>query len=234
MNTFMHIPALLNETVNAILPNKDLVSFLQKNKIEQINIIDATIGGGGHAAHFIKEFHQNQLYEKFFLNFIGIDQDEDAIQAASQKLESLQTTCSRFKYKIYHTNFSDLSAIVAAVQNKRSNSPATSVSSRNIHGLYADFGVSSPQLDRQERGFSFLHEGPVDMRMNQKNPQTAADILMTYDEQELARIFYEYGEEPKSRLLARAIVADRKQSKLPLENTKIFAEYVKENLKIRI
>ena len=100
-----------------------------------------------------------------------------------------------------------------------------------MHGFYADFGVSSPQLDNHERGFSFLKSGPLDMRMDTENHLTAAQILKTYSEEDLTKIFFEYGEEPKSRILARAIIYDRKANKPPIEDTLTFAEYVKKILK---
>jgi 16S rRNA (cytosine1402-N4)-methyltransferase len=90
----------------------------------------------------------------------------------------------------------------------------------------ADLGVSSPQIDTAQRGFSFLREGPLDMRMNTTATTTAHDLLSRLDAQQLQRIFDEYGEEPRARALARAIVQDRDKGVLPLSNTVEFANYV--------
>lgn len=210
---FIHISVLLEETIQHILPHNDLLDYLGKNHISQISILDATIGGAGHATYLIKKFHEDPRYERFSLKLIGIDQDQTALVESTKKLDALKSEYSRFDYTLLHMNFSDFKT------------------QEILHGCYADFGVSSPQLDIQERGFSLFHEGPLDMRMNQENDLTAEKILLTYSESELAQIFYEFGEEPKSRLLARAIVKDRNESKLPLDNTKIFAEYVKKTLR---
>lgn len=210
---FFHTTVLLNETVQHTLPTDDLLEYLKQNKTEIICILDATIGGAGHAKHLIKLFHDDKRYDKFQLQFIGIDQDRQALDASEQALNAMKTQYTRFEYKLLHMNFADFATL------------------QKIHGCYADFGVSSPQLDQAVRGFSLLHDGPLDMRMNRENDFTAAKILLTYPEIELARIFYEFGEEPKSRILARAIVKDRNESKLPLENTKVFADYVKKILR---
>lgn len=210
---FIHISVLLEETIQHILPQNSLLEYLSKNQIHQISILDATLGGAGHATHLIKKFHEDKRYENFSLKLIGIDQDQIAILESTKKLDALKGDYSRFDYTLLHMNFAQFKT-----QEK-------------LHGCYADFGVSSPQLDIQERGFSIFHEGPLDMRMNQDNDLTAEKILLTYSESDLAQIFYEFGEEPKSRILARAIVKDRNESKLPLDNTKIFAEYVKKILR---
>lgn len=217
MTDFIHKSVLLHETIHSILSNEKL--FLNKKPIEQIHIVDATLGGAGHAIHLIEEFHKRSEFKNSFLYLIGIDQDSTAIAVSSKKLENLKAQYSRFDYSLFNCNFEELSEIL---KNKKIP---------KIHGLYADFGVSSPQFDTRERGFSFMHEGPLDMRMNQKNTLTAEKILNTYSEADLARIFFEYGEEPKSRLLARAIVSDRKTPELYSENSKVFGEYVKRVLK---
>lgn len=223
-NNFHHISVLLNETIQAILPTKQLIEQLKIENCDTIYMIDATLGGAGHASSLVHAFFANESCKNFKLHLIGIDQDTNAIKVSTQKLEALKKEYSRFNYNIFHANFDQLNNILSAFFAKKTANP-------KIHGLYADFGVSSPQIDTQERGFSFLHEGPLDMRMDQTNTLTAEKILCTYPEAELAQIFFEYGEEPKSRILAKAIVHDRKHEKLPIQNTKIFAEYLKKILK---
>lgn len=213
LENFNHISVLLEETISGILPSERLIQNLKASGVTEINIVDATIGGAGHASRLVQKFHEEKLYEGFTLNLIGIDQDTLAIETSRKRLDLLKEKYPRFNYQLIHSNFEELRI------------------SEKLHGLYADFGVSSPQIDTDERGFSFLHAGPLDMRMNIENSLTAEKILQTYSEEELTAIFFEYGEEPKSRIMARAIIHDRKLSKLPIQDTVTFAEYVKKILK---
>lgn len=210
---FFHTSVLLEETIQHILPKDNLLEYLKKNKTEEISILDATIGGAGHAKYLIKTFHENERYRDFCLKLIGLDQDTQALCASAHQLDAMKNEYPRFHYTLLHMNFAQFST------------------TEKLHACYADLGVSSPQLDQSERGFSLFHAGPLDMRMNLESDLTAEKILLSYSEGELAQIFYEFGEEPKSRILARAIVKDRNEAKLPLENTKIFADYVKKILR---
>ncbi len=222
-DNFHHISVLRDETVIHTLPTSQLIENLKKEKQNTIHVIDATLGGAGHACSFIQKFFENSLCKEFKLHFVGIDQDAVAIKTATKKLNALKKEHTNLTITIFHANFDQLEELLASSKKISKNA--------KIHALYADFGVSSPQLDTHERGFSLMHEGPLDMRMDQQSSLTAEKILLSYPEGELARIFYEYGEEPKSRILARAILKDRNENKLPTTNTKIFAEYVKRVLK---
>lgn len=153
--------------------------------------VDGTLGGAGHSMEICK-----RLTEKGRL--IGFDQDAEAIKAASERLAQYQN-----KVTILHSNFS---------QMKRE---LEFLGVEEVNGILLDLGVSSHQLDTLERGFSYRDEdAPLDMRMDTRQTQTAQDILMTYPEEELARVFKEYGEERFARNIARNIVSFRETNTL--------------------
>ena len=141
--------------------------------------LDATVGGGGHSRLILEAAPNSHL--------TAVDQDPMALEAAQQNLVEFGD-----RVTFWHGNFADFTA-----------------SAHGFDGVLADLGVSSPQLDRPERGFSFRHEGILDMRMNPHQAITAADLVNHRSERELADIFYHYGEERLSRRIARQIVARR-------------------------
>lgn len=146
--------------------------------------IDGTLGGGGHAEAILDASSPDGwLY--------GSDWDEAALEAANARL-------ARFagRFELRRGNFAEL---------------ATWVPARSCDGLLLDLGVSSPQLDHAERGFSFQQDGPLDMRMDRRRTQTAAALLNTESAEELARIFWELGGERDARRIARAVVKEREQ-----------------------
>jgi 16S rRNA (cytosine1402-N4)-methyltransferase len=145
---------------------------------------DGTIGGGGHAAVILTASAPTGWLS-------GCDQDGAAIEAA---LERLAEFAGRFE--IRRGNFAELADWVAA---------------GSCDGLLLDLGVSSPQLDSAERGFSFQQDGPLDMRMDTRQSLTAAELVNTLDADELAKIFWEFGGEEQARRFARAIEGDRRQ-----------------------
>ncbi|MEL7313546.1 MAG: 16S rRNA (cytosine(1402)-N(4))-methyltransferase RsmH [Cyanobacteria bacterium J06559_3] len=153
--------------------------------------LDATVGGGGHSARILAVHPTARV--------VALDQDRTALAAAQ---ECLAQQGDRVTF--HYTNFAEFD-------------PGTT----RFHGILADLGVSSPQLDTPERGFSFRHEAPLDMRMNQNQDLTAGDIINHWEEAELARIFFVYGEERLSRRIARNIVAQR-----PLQTTTDLAEAI--------
>lgn len=153
--------------------------------------LDATVGAGGHS-HFLLSADPQ-------IKVIAIDQDPHALDLAQANLAEFQD-----RVQFWQGNFSEYP------------SPPD-----YFDGIMADLGVSSMQLDTPERGFSFRHQAPLDMRMNVNQSTTAADIINHYSEVELARIFYEYGEERLSRRLARQIVEQR-----PLQTTTALAEVI--------
>ncbi|HEY9867199.1 MAG TPA: 16S rRNA (cytosine(1402)-N(4))-methyltransferase RsmH [Candidatus Obscuribacterales bacterium] len=145
--------------------------------------LDATVGGGGHSLLLLQAGENIQL--------TAIDQDKDAIAAARVKFEQADPSLLE-RVQFWQGNF-------AEYQPK----------SKQFDGIIADLGVSSYQFDQPERGFSFRHTAPLDMRMNQQQSLTAAEIINHWDEKQLADIFYQYGEERLSRRIAKGIVEKR-------------------------
>ena len=145
---------------------------------------------------------------------IGIDQDDAALSAAAEKLREFDAHTVLFK-----GNFEDIESIVQRVCSDRGIKP-------KVAGILLDLGVSSFQIDTAERGFSYLRDGPLDMRMDMDSPLSAADIVNTYDEKDLARLIFRYGEEPRSRSIAKAIVTWR-QTRGPVTRTEELAAIIR-------
>ncbi|MCH7309952.1 16S rRNA (cytosine(1402)-N(4))-methyltransferase RsmH [Acinetobacter sp. ANC 4805] len=142
--------------------------------------VDATFGRGGHTKLLLSKLDQNARVYAF-------DKDPQALAVAAQ----LEQEDSRFK--IIHASFADLQAELA------------NIGITEVDGIMADLGVSSPQLDQAERGFSFMQDGPLDMRMDNSQGLTAAEWLLKIEEEKLANIIFQYGEERYSRRIAKAI-----------------------------
>lgn len=174
------------------------ISVLFRETMENLDIksggiyVDGTLGGGGHA-YGILERGEN-------IRLVGIDQDKEAIVAAKKRLDSFLGQAT-----FINRNFSQIKAILAGLEINA------------IDGAVLDLGVSSYQLDNAGRGFSYMHDAQLDMRMNQDNPRSAYDIVNGYTKEELTRIFYEYGEENWSKRIAE-FITERRQEK-PLETT---------------
>lgn len=152
--------------------------------------VDGTLGAGGHAEALLAAHPEIERY-------IGFDQDRSALEIAEKRLAPWAQ-----KLLLIHDNFSHLKAQLA----KRSI--------HKVDGLLLDLGVSSMQFDQAERGFSFTHNGPLDMRMNKEQSLTAAMILNEWSEKELGRVFREYGEEKRWRAAAQAVVQARSDQPL--------------------
>lgn len=148
--------------------------------------IDGTCGGAGHSSEIAKRLKGGRL--------IGIDRDPDAVKAASVRLTG-------YNAKVLHGNYSDITALAASEDIGAAD------------GILLDLGVSSHQLDTAERGFSYHGSAPLDMRMSQDG-DTAADMVNSLSEAELARILYEYGEEKFSRRIAEGIVKYRAEKRI--------------------
>lgn len=142
--------------------------------------VDATFGRGGHTRLLLSKLDQNARVYAF-------DKDPQALEVAAQ----LEQEDSRFR--IIHASFADIQAELARI------------GITEVDGIMADLGVSSPQLDQAERGFSFMQDGPLDMRMDNSQGPTAAQWLLEIEEEKLANIIYQYGEERYSRRIAKAI-----------------------------
>jgi 16S rRNA (cytosine1402-N4)-methyltransferase len=150
--------------------------------------VDCTLGLGGHTG---------ALLEAGAGHVIGIDRDEDALAIARERLAAFGD-----RVTLVHADYRELPRVVRQAGRE------------SVDGVLADFGVSSMQLDAPERGFSFRQDGPLDMRMNRAAGPSLADLLATVDETVLANVIYEFGEERKSRRVARAIVAARDNGQL--------------------
>lgn len=162
--------------------------------------LDGTAGGGGHSYAIASRLQGGQL--------IALDQDPDAIRAAGERLAGLPAT-------VVQSNFTRMDEVL-----QRLEIPA-------VDGILLDIGVSSHQLDAPERGFSYHYDAPLDMRMSQSGV-TAAELVATLSEQQLADIFRRYGEEKFARPIARSIV--RQRDKQPIETTLQLAELVSQSV----
>ena len=182
------------------------ISVLLNECIEGLNIkengiyVDGTLGGAGHSAEIVKRLTTGRL--------IGIDQDTNAIKAAEKRLEEYKD-----KVTLVHDNFSNIKAVFSQLGIEKAD------------GFLLDIGVSSHQLDEAERGFSYMHDAPLDMRMNRDNSFSAYNVVNEYSEDELSEIIYKYGEERWSKRIAQFIVAER--SKKPIETTFELVDIIK-------
>lgn len=193
---FEHKSVLLEET-------------LENLKVRQDGIyVDGTLGGGGHAAAVLTRLKEGRL--------IGIDQDQDAIKAALERLAPFGD-----KAVIVRSNYEAMGQVL------------DSLGIQKVDGIYLDLGVSSYQLDTPKRGFTYRDkDAPLDMRMDQRNQRTAADLLNTCQEDELCRILRDYGEERFARRIARNIVLAR-QTK-PLETAGELVEIIRRSIPMKI
>jgi 16S rRNA (cytosine1402-N4)-methyltransferase len=162
-------------------------------------LVDCTVGGAGHATLLLDARSDVRL--------LGIDRDADAVDVARDRL-------ARFgdRAQVVHGGFERLGALVALHSE-----------GEQVMGILMDLGVSSPQLDRPERGFSYRYDAPLDMRMDAKQSLTAADVVNGYEEAQLAAVISQYGEERFARRVAHAIVAAR-----PLRSTRELADVVRD------
>lgn len=169
------------------------------NLKEDSIIVDCTLGYAGHSSKILRQINNGFLY--------AFDQDSDAIKEANKKLKTIGNN-----YKIFNTNFVNL--------KKEIQKP--------VDGILFDLGVSSPQLDNKERGFSFHKDAILDMRMDRKQSLTAKDVVNNYSKEDLIKIFITYGEEKYAKSIASAIVNYR--SKQSITTTLQLAEIIKENV----
>ncbi len=175
-------------------------SVLLKETIDLLNIrgngkyIDATLGYAGHSSEILRRLEK----EGFLFAF---DQDEEAIEFSKERLNKINSN-----FKIFHTNFKNMKDYV----------------DEKVDGILFDLGVSSPQLDNGERGFSYHSDAPLDMRMDKRQSLSAYEVVNNYDLMKLIQIFFEYGEEKYSKVIAKAIVNNR-----PINTTLELAEVIK-------
>ena len=193
---FEHVSVLLHETVDGLNVRPDGT------------YVDATLGGGGHAFEVC-----SRLGDKG--RFIGIDQDADAIRAASERLAGFGE-----KVTIIRSNYRDMKPRLREIGVDK------------VDGIVLDLGVSSYQLDTAERGFSYRADAPLDMRMDQRQKMTARDIVNGYSEAELYRVIRDYGEDRFAKNIAKHIVAER--AKGPIETTGQLNEIIRHVIPMKI
>lgn len=165
----------------------EVLEYLIFDAARPARLIDGTLGGGGHSAALLEKYPRLEL--------LGIDRDEVALAAARERLEPFAG-----RFEAVRGNYSDMAAIAGGKGWDQ------------VDGVLLDIGVSSPQLDTPERGFSWRENGPLDMRMDQSAVLTASRLLNRASEQELAEIFRKYGEIRSAKRLAAAVVERRTAS----------------------
>lgn len=189
-------------------------SVLLDETIENLNIkpdgiyVDGTLGGGGHSYEICKRLSAKG-------RLIGIDQDEDAIKAATARLEEFKD-----RVTIVRNNYCNIKEILHTLGIDK------------VDGIVLDLGVSSYQLDTAERGFTYKTDAPLDMRMDQRNEKTAADIVNDYDEFDLYRIIRDYGEDKFAKNIAKHIVNARKTERI--ETTGQLTEIIKAAIPMKV
>ena len=193
---FEHKSVLLYETVDSLNIRPDGI------------YVDGTLGGGGHAYEVCKRLGEHG-------RLIGIDQDADAIAAASARLSEFQD-----KVTVVRSNYENIASVLHDLGIEK------------VDGIYLDLGVSSYQLDTASRGFTYREDAPLDKRMDQRNPQTAADIVNNYSEMELYRIIRDYGEDRFAKNIAKHIVRQRQEK--PYETTGELIETIKAAIPAKI
>lgn len=186
---FKHISVLLDETIDSLNIKPDGI------------YVDGTLGGGGHSLEICKRLGANG-------RLIGIDQDMDAINAASKRLIDYKD-----KINIVHSNYQDIESCLGEL------------SICGVDGIVLDLGVSSYQLDNVDRGFTYREDTPLDMRMDQSQTRTAKDIVNGYSEMELFRVIRDYGEDGFAKNIAKHIVKAREEG--PIETTGQLNEIIK-------
>ncbi len=165
--------------------------------------VDGTLGGAGHSSEIVKRLSPKGM-------LIGIDRDTEAINAAKNKLENYQNV------KYIHGNHDDIEKLL------------TEIGINEVDGILLDLGVSSYQLDERQRGFSYMGEAKLDMRMDKSQNLTAKEVINTYKEEELAKIIMEYGEERFAKIIVNNIVKARKIKEI--EKTSELVEIIKKSI----
>lgn len=188
---FKHEPVMLKECIEAL------------NIVPDGIYVDGTLGGAGHSSEIVKLLSSKG-------KLIGIDKDQDALKAASERLKDYTNVT------YVHGNHDEIDQILHELQISE------------VDGILLDLGVSSYQLDERARGFSYMGDSPLDMRMDTSTGITAKDVVNTYSEEKLANILWEYGEERFSKQIARNICKKREQK--PIETTKELVEIIEESI----
>ena len=182
------------------------VSVLLNECLDALNIkddgiyVDCTLGGAGHSSHILQRLSKDGL-------LVGIDQDTDALKAAGERLKEYENK------KLVHNNFHNIDSILEELDIPK------------VDGILMDLGVSSYQLDEGERGFSYMKDAPLDMRMNRDREFSAYDVVNSYSMEDLWRIIRDYGEEKYAKRVAEFIVNRREEK--PIETTLELVDIIK-------
>lgn len=195
---FNHKSVLLEETINSLNIKPDGI------------YVDGTLGGAGHAAKVIERLSGNG-------RFIGIDQDEDALCAAKDKLSRYN---DKVRIDIVKSNYKDMINVLRSLNIEK------------VDGILLDIGVSSYQIDTVERGFTYKEDGPLDMRMDKSSSFSAKNVVNEYSEMELFRIIRDYGEDKFAKNIAKHIV--QKRAEKPFETTGELIEAIKAAIPAKI
>ena len=202
---FVHTPVLLTECLEGLNIEPDGV------------YVDGTVGGGGHAGEIFRRLSAEGT-------LVGIDRDAEALRAADAHLAEVAKAMEEEKgehpsYTLIKANFGEMPQVLTELNVRRAN------------GILLDLGVSSYQIDNPERGFSYLHDAPLDMRMDASAGETAADLVNGYSEQELARVLRDYGEERFASFIARRIVLARQEE--PIRTTGELVEIIRKAIPMK-
>ena len=193
---FQHVSVLLSETIDSLSVKPDGI------------YVDGTLGGGGHSSEIASRLSDGG-------RLIGIDQDEEAIRAASERLKPFAG-----KVTVVRDNYCNFKKVLSDLEIS------------GVDGILLDLGVSSHQFDDESRGFSYRFDGPLDMRMDQRNPLTAREIVNEYSESELYRIIRDYGEDGFAKNIAKHIVKRREEA--PIETTFQLVDVIKAAIPAKI
>lgn len=187
-------------------------SVLKNEVIEGLNInpegifVDATLGYGGHSEEILKRLRRGFLF--------AFDQDEDAISFGQKRLSKVSNN-----FKIIYSNFSNLKEKLKEENTEK------------VDGIIFDLGLSSPQIDEADRGFTFMHDAPLDMRMDKNSKLTAKDVINNYKIEELINIFFTYGEERYSKSIAKNIIKEREIKSI--NSTKELVDIIKYSVPLK-
>ena len=193
---FVHKSIMLDEVLSSLSIKPDGI------------YVDGTLGGGGHSYEIASRLTEGG-------RLIGIDQDEEAIEAASKRLASFSDRTS-----IIHSNYANMRQVLLELGISK------------VNGILLDLGVSSYQLDNAQRGFTYREDVPLDMRMDRRQKRTAADIVNSYSEMELYRMIRDYGEDRFAKNIAKHIVAQRQET--PIETTGQLIEAIKAAIPMKV
>ncbi len=195
MGEFKHYSVMLTETIEGLAVKPDGI------------YVDGTLGGAGHSSVIASKLTSGRL--------IGIDQDGDAIEAATKRLEPYKE-----RVTIVRDNYENIPSVLDRLGIEK------------VNGILLDLGVSSYQLDTAERGFSYMADAPLDMRMDDRMEKTAGDIVNGYSESELFHIIRDYGEDSFAKNIAKHIV--QKRTEKPIETTGELVEIIKQSIPAKI